>query len=527
MKRLALLTLALGLTMGSCQNSPEPEERTLRMNVYREPGTFDPRRQSDMTSDALLRMLFEGLTRVNSDASVEPAGAETIEISEDRTIYTFHLADCKWSNGEPITAFDYAQTWLDHLNPEFPAPNAHLLTPIKNAMAAKKGDLPPSEVGIRALNERTLVIELSAPFPGFLHLVGNSYLAPICHKNEETNPTWYIEPKHHVSNGPFHLTKWSKGMEIQMARNPHFRGRKSNIDELYMTLINNDSSALHMFANGNLDLVGTTLSPIPLSYLKDLKERDALHTAPVAATHFISYNIHQFPFTNANIRRAFATAINRKNISDYITQLDEEPALGAVPPILKKGRTPQWISDGNLELAREYLEKGMKELEITKSDLADLTFIYFSWEATTKIAQAMQQQWLECLGLNVNLEAKDPKTAFAMTADGSYQFGMYLWQADYCDVSSLLERFRHAKEFKNYPHWHNSEFVSLLDASALEPDSEKRLDILEAAEKILIDEMVIAPILHHTFAFMMQSKVEGFTLNPIGQIYFDEICLKN
>jgi oligopeptide transport system substrate-binding protein len=526
MKKLAFLTLALGLSMGSCQNPTKPEERTLRMNIYREPGTFDPRRQSDMTSDALLRMLYEGLTRVNSDASIEPAGAEAIEISEDRTIYTFHLTDCKWSNGEPITAFDYAQTWLDLLDPKFHAPNAHRLTPIKNAMLAKKGEVPLFEVGLSALNECTLVVELSSPFPGFLHLVGNSYLAPIYHKNEETYPNWYIEPHHHVSNGPFHLTKWSKGIEIQMARNPHFRGKRSNIDELHMTIINNDSSALHMFANGNLDLIGTTLSPIPLSYLKDLKERDALHTTPVAATHFISFNIHEFPFTNVNIRKAFATAINRKNISEYITQLDEEPALGAVPPILKKGRRPAWISDGNIDLAKEYLEKGIQELGITKSDLADLTFIYFSWEATTKIAQAVQQQWLECFGINVNLEAKDPKTAFAMTADGSYQFGMFLWQADYCDVSSLLERFRYAKEFKNYPHWHNPEFVRLLDASSLEIDPEKRLDILEAAEKILVDEMPIAPILHHTFAFMMQSKVEGFTLNPIGQIYFDEISLK-
>jgi oligopeptide transport system substrate-binding protein len=525
MKNLTILALGLSMMFGSCHKTTAKEERTLKSNIFREPGTLDPRRQSDLTSEALLRMLFEGLTRVNPDMTVEPAQAESIDISTDRKIYTFHLGPCKWSDGTSVTAYDYAQTWLDLLDPGFPAPNAHLLTPIKNAMPAKRGEVPLSEVGIKAIDDRTLRIELSAPFPAFLHIAANDYLAPICHRVEERHPKWATEPEHHISNGPFRLAEWKNGLEIKLVRNPAYRGKAPKLDAVMFTIINNDSAALHMYASGNLDLIGTTISPIPLSYLKDLKERNALYTTKVAATYFVSFNVHRFPFNNVNIRKAFATAINRRSIIEHITQLDEEPALGAIPPVLKKGRVVNWISDGDSSLARQYLEQGLQELNISKHALDGLTLIYWPWEIPHKVSQALQQQWLDTLGIHVNIESKEAKTVYAAAAERTYQMGIFGWQADYCDVSAILERFRYEDELKNYPHWNNPKFVELLDASSNEPDLDKRLDILEMAEKVLIDDMPIAPIFHTTFAYMIQPKVKGFVTNALGQIYFDEISI--
>ncbi len=503
------------------------KEQSLQTNIFSDPLTLDPRRQSDNTSEALLRMLFEGLTRVNSDMTIEPAVAESIEISADRTIYLFHLAECKWSDGSIITAHDFEQTWLDLLDPSFDAPNAHLLIPIKNAMQAKRGEVSLSQVGIQALDVSTLRIELSAPFPAFLHLTAIAYLAPICHRQEQLYPKWSTEPEHHLSNGPFRLSVWKSEQEIKLDRNPHYRGALSKLDSVHFLILNTDASALQliMYANGNLDLIGTTLAPIPLAYLKDLKARHALYTAQVAATHFLAFNVHRFPLNNINIRRALSTAINRRSIIEKITKLDEEPALGAVPPILKKGRKVNWIQDGDAELAHQYLEKGLQELNVAKQALDGLTLMHGTQEIPFKVAQAIHEQWLDTLGIHVKLECKEMKLVYAAATERSYHIGLFSWLADYCDASALLERFRYADEFKNYSHWSHPGFNELLDASSrLDPD--QRLEILEQAEKLLIDEMPIAPLFHGTFAYMIQPHVKGFVLNPLGQISFDELSIR-
>ena len=502
------------------------KEQSLQTNIFSDPLTLDPRRQSDNTSETLLRMLFEGLTRVNSDMSIKPAAAKSIEISLDRTVYLFHLAECKWSDGSIITARDFAETWLDLLNPSFDAPNAHLLTPIKNAMQAKRGEVPLSEVGIQALDDRTFRVELSAPFPAFLHLTAITYLAPICHRQEQLYPKWSTEPEHHLCNGPFRLSEWKCGQEIKLERNPHYRGKSPKLNSVHFLILNTDASALQliMYANGDLDLIGTTLAPIPLAYLKDLKARQALYTAQVASTHFLAFNVHRFPFNNINIRKALSTAINRRSLIEQITQLNEEPALGAVPPILKKGRKVNWIHDGDIERAHEYLEKGLRELNVTKQALDGLTLMHGTQEIPFKVAQAIHEQWVDSLGIHVILESKEMKSVFAAATERTYHIGLFSWVADYCDVSALLERFRYADEFKNYSHWSHPKYNELLDASSrLDPD--QRLEMLERAEKLLIDEMPIAPLFHGTFSYMVQPNVKGFVLNPLGQISFDELSI--
>lgn len=508
----------------SCQKTPE-KNKTLRVNISREPTCLDPRKVYDPSHQMMMSMLFEGLCKLELDLSVSPAQAKSFEVSEDQRIYTFHLGDHVWSDKTAVTADDFVQTYLDILNPAFPAPHANLLYDVLNGEEAKKGIVPMSEVGIRAIDAKTIQIELKHPNPCFLQILASPYLVPVCRKVEEKNPNWSIKSgPSFVCNGAFTLSHWSPQAEIILKRNRNYSGKyPAKINEIQISLIANEMSALHMYGSGCLDILGTPFSQIPLPYLKDLKATKSIFINPVSATLFIGFNTQAAPFNNVHFRRAFALASNRQEIVDHITLLDEQPALSLVPPILKKRSSPHWTQDADIDGAQKELE--LAKLEVGEKDLKELTLYFFPLEINYLIAQTLQQQWQRNLGIEVKIEVIDFKTLLAKIADGSYKMAIFIWSADYGDPVSMLHRFRNSKDVANYARWENNDFSALLDASALETNPDKRFAILEEAEKLLVQEMPIAPIFHWNFSLLIQPQVKGFAMDPLGNIRFDKISL--
>lgn len=531
MRVLFTILSFLLFTNCACQKTTtetmKTSEKVLRINISREPTTLDPRKIFDPSHHAVAAMLFEGLIKLDSNLTVRFAQADSVEISSDRLVYTFHLASRKWSNGTEVTAVDFEKTFLDLLNPNFPAPHAHLLYDIKNAQECKLGTLPLSNAGIRSLDNKTLQITLKHPNPSFLQILANSSLVPICHANEEANPNWADQAGPcFVCNGPFVLNSWDRHVELVLKSNPHYSsGARAKINEVHITMIDNEASALHMYASGYLDIIGTPFSQIPLSYIKDLKEKKLLTIQPVAASLYCSFNTSAFPFNNTNLRKAFSTAINRREIIEHITMLGDEPALSAVPSILKKNRSKTWIQDGNSEEARRYFNQALSELNISAADLKGITLYYWPFELNYRISQTIQQQWLQNLGVKVNIEVIDFKSLLTKVADGSYQLAIFAWGAEYADPLSLLQQLRLPNDAKNYCRWHCTRFNALLDESALESDPDKRLDILEKAEDILMQDMPFAPIFHWNFPLLIQDRVSGFSIDPLGIIHLENVSL--
>lgn len=503
------------------------DRKNLRINISREPSTLDPRKVFDPSHNAIVSMLFEGLTKLEHESSVCCAQADSIEISQDRLTYIFHLGDHKWSDGTAVTAYDYEKTFLDCLDPTFPAPRAHLLYDILNAQECKQGTAPLPTAGIRALDDRRLEITLKHPNPCFLQILASSALVPISKAQDLKDSNWPNKPSF-VCNGPFVLDSWNRGVEIVLKRNVNYRGKSApKIDAIQITMIDNETSALHMYASGYIDVIGTPFSQIPLPYLKDLKEQNVLYIKPVAASLFCSFNTTHYPFNNANLRKAFATAINRQEIVEHITLLDDEPALSAIPTILKQGKRLEIIQDGHAAAAREYLRLALKELRINAKDLPEITLYYWPFELNNKISQTLQQQWLKALGIHVNIEVIDFKRLMDKVQNDTYQMAIFAWSAEYADPLALLQQFRLPNGAKNYCRWQSAPFNAFLDASALEPDPNKRLAILEAAEKVMMDEMPIAPLFHWNFPLLVQPRVSGFGLDTLGLISIDNVSISN
>lgn len=527
-----ILIMISFFTLGSqgCSRKDLPSKQSrgkFRMNIQRDPSTLDPRRGGDVVSSHLHFMISEGLTRLDENNETSPAQAKSIDLSADGTTYTFHLRDCKWSDGTPILAEDYEYSWKTILSPSFPAINAHLLYSIKNAEKAKKGLVPPDEIGVKAIDEKTLVVQLEKPTPYFLQLTSFCVLFPIKKSLDLSDPDWiYRTDSTFVSNGPFSLKNWKHKDELVIERNPFYWEKDEvTLDEIQMSIIDNESTALQMFEKGSLDIIGAPLSPIPIDSLRTYLKNDNLSIYPTAGSTFIAFNTDQFPFHNQNMRKAFSLSLNRTAIVDNITQLDEEIALSTIPSVMKNGRKSAFYKDHDVELARKYFELGLKELGIKASDLS-LTYNYTQTEIYHKVAQAIQQQWKDVLGITVNLENLESKVLIDKLSKRNYTFAQTIWMAQYNDPMNILERYKLKENLKNYASWYNEDYSNLIDRSFYTKNAEERAAVLEAAEQIFMEEFPICPIYHWKFAVMVQPHVK-IALSPIGDIYFSKICVRN
>ncbi len=516
--------------LGACQDvgdGHDREEQRLRMCVNRDPTTLDPRKVGDVVSTSLQFLLYEGLTRLNPDHTTSLAQAESMEISENGKLYTFHLRACKWSDGSPITAYDYEQSWKDLLDPDFPAPNAYLLYPIKNAEAVKKGQLPLETVGIKARDPNTLLVELHTPAPYFLELISFATFFPINHAVAKEYPEWACRSNDHfICNGPFKLTRWKHNHQITLEKNPYYwEAAAIKLDAIEISIIDHEMTALHMYERGDLDLLTPPLSPVPLDALSELSQKGMLHINPVAATTNCFFNTTRFPFNNAHLRKAFAYAIHRQAIVDGITQLHEQIATGPIPPVLKANQATSFFRDNDAISARAHLQLGLQEMQIAPADLGVIVYSYPATEANHKIAQVLQQQWQTVLGIEVRLEKLEHKILLEKLTKRDYTMAQSSWIAQYKDPMNILERFKIKDNVKNYSGWEDAAFYALLERSTGEKSPAERLRILLEAERIFVDQMPVSPIFHWNSAALVKPYLQDVHFSPTGALFIEKLSI--
>ena len=503
---------------------PTHQTQSLRINLRKEPFSLDPRKGNDMVASQVQFMLFEGLLRLNPDMSLSPAQAESYEISSDGKIYTFHLRDAFWSDGTPVTAYDFEKTWKSILDPQFPSPDAYLLYSIKNAKSAKKGEIPLAQVGIHSKDVKTLIVELESPAPYFLQIVATSVLLPVNRTMEMADPHWASQPKHILSNGPFKLKEWKFNHEMVFEKNPlYHQANNVKLDHIFFDIIDREMAVLHMYATGYFDLVGSPLSFFPSELLDDLDKKALLTFFPVANTKFLAFNTSCPPFHNANIRRAFAYAIDRKSIVKHITRLNQKEALNIIPPVLL-AEDSTYFSDGDATQAKRCLQKGLEELQI--GNLGRLTFIYVASELNHVLAQELQQTWSKALGIDVDLQHVEFKTLHELSKSGNFSIGLFAWLADYGDSMNILERFTDKSNHRNYPKWENNTYNKLIEEALKTTSRAQYLEKVKEAEQLLIDEMPLTCLFHENYAFLIHPHVKNFAVSPLGHIYFDRISVE-
>ncbi len=496
-----------------------------------DPLTIDPRKNGDHITSTFLSLLYEGLTRIDPNGEIQLALAESIDLSADKRTIRFHLRDAKWSDGRPVTAHDFEYSWKKILTPSFASPCPYLFYSIRNAEEAVKGEIPLDEVGIKALDERTLQVELENPTPYFLSLVAFCNFYPIPKHVETENPCWENRTASQlICSGPFKLAHWNKKQEIVCEKNPlYWNADQVTLKSIHISINNNPYSVLQLFDQDEIDLASVALCSLPVDVLERYRHDGTLKIFSSGGTAFCSFNIHQYPFHNKNIRKAFSFAIDREYIVMNITLLDEIPASRCLPPCLVQNETEPLFPSFNIPLARKYLNEGFKELGIAEKEndlnirlfLNNLNLTYVSTPLNRKIVEALQEQWKKALGFNVTLKSCDFHSFIQGFNKRNYSMGLASWVAQFNDPMSIFERFKSKSLLKNFPGYESPQFNELLDRSSRNANPKERRKILNQAEAQFLEDMPITPIYHFNHAFLSKSYVTGLQINALGGFHFN------
>ena len=513
---LPLLLLQLLSGCGKATSPYRPTKQELRLNLKSEPPTLDPRKATDTTSIAVLNFCFEGLMRMDPDDTPSLAVAEKFEVSQDQTRYTFTLRESHWSDGKKVTAYDFEKTWKTILDPLFPCEFAANLYILKNAKSAKLGKCALDQVGVVALDEKTLQVDLEHPVPYFLSSLASHAFFPTPSHVVENNPQWLDQQ--YVGNGPFYLKERKHHLSMLFKKNPHYWDQeKVRLETVSLMLVQDDSTELTMFENGELDWAGYPLSNLPTEALPSLSKEGILNQYEIAGTYYYVFNTTQFPFNNAQIRRALSLAINREEIINNITLMHQKPAMALVPPMLWED-VPNYFKDHDIAEAKRCFAKGLQELNIKEKDFPPINLSYNTLAGHHKIAQAIQQQWNAAFGIQVNLANKEWKVFLDELHHGQFQVARLGNIAALEDPSTFLDEYRYLSNGKNNAKWSNPRYTALLEEADLTPDVQKRISLLKEAEEILIQEMPIAPIYFYTGVYLKQPYVKGIYISKLNQL---------
>lgn len=510
----------------SSSNLEVPKVKMVKMNLKDEPHTLDPRLARDTSSLTLMRMLFEGLTRIASNEQPELALASDVHISEDLKTYVFSLREAKWSNGVPVQASDFVYSWRKVLDPMYHADNASQLYILKNGKKVKEGALSLEMLGVIAIDDQTLKVELEHPTPYFLEVLAFPIFFPVNQSVDEQFPNWAQKTDHYVSSGPFILKQWRHHDLIIAEKNPIYWDRDQvKIDGVELVMVQEDTE-MKLFEMKELHWAGSPLSTISIDALSYLKKTGKLHVQSIAGTAFIRANLETEALFHPKVRKALALAIDRAAIAEHVTQGGQVPATGLVPPSMHLCEAP-YFADGAKEEAGRLFDEALMELQLTRQEYPKITMTYVAAERTHLIAQAIQQQWNEVLGMRVQLEAIERKVYFDRVARQDYELALGSWLADFNDPVNFLEVFKYKTQSTNNTHWEDFQYQEMLDDSAKAIDSKNRHQILARCEKILIDAMPIIPLFHYTMLYLKDDALDGVFLSSLGNLDFKWATLDN
>ncbi|NGX61083.1 MAG: Oligopeptide-binding protein OppA [Chlamydiae bacterium] len=510
MKKLILfLSLTLLAACSTTENETSQKKETLRINFQDGdlPSTH-PHIGIDFRIRSLQSALYEGLTRIDPLGNALPAAAEKIDLSPCQTRYTFTLREASWSNGETVTADQFANAWIEAIKPGSPCRRPDLFYPIKNAEKAKKREVPINEVGIRTVDSKTLEITLEHPTPYFLELIANPIFSPLYDDSEE--PTTF--------NGPFLIQTWKPEQSIILAKNPlYWDTQEVGLDTIDISIVTDPQTALALFEKGELDWIGSPFSSLPNETIPAYLSDGKIQSKEVARIYWLYCNSEAFPFDNPNIRKALAYAIDRKAIVDHVL-LGQFPATSPLPNSLNLLEDHLLPLNSDQEKAQFFFQKGLEETGLTEETFPEITLSHSHIGGQKQLAEVIRSNWTDALDLTVHLTGSEWNVYFHDLSTGNFQIGGCLKSALFRDPIYHLELLKDKSHAYNVSRWEDATYQALLEEAQTKP--ERRLEALQAAEEILLDQMPVIPIYSEAYLYALQPHIENVVIHDLGHVDF-------
>ncbi len=499
---------------------------------------LDPQQAVDGTSFEVIADYTDGLYQMDKDGEAVPALAADTQISEDGLSYTFKIRDdAKWSNGEPVTAQDFVFAWQRAVDPKVASEYAYMLSDvgqIKNAADIIAGKKDKSELGVTAVDDKTLKVELNVQVPYFLGLMYFPTFYPVNQKFfESCGDTFATSPETTLSNGAFILDSYEPAATtLHLKKNPdYYDAKRVKLTGINYQVIQDSQQALMSYQTGAVD---TTL--VNGEQVDQVKDDPTFHAIAAGYLWYVVPNISKVKeLSNLNVRLAMTMAINRESITTDVLKDGSIPTYTAVPIDFATGpdgsdfagdqKKFENVCRFDAAAAADYWKKGLAELGVSS---ISLNMIVDADDAPQKVAQVLKEQWETTLpGLTVNLVVEPKKQRVQDMQDGNFEVGLTRWGPDYADPMTYLGMWGTGNS-NNYGEWSNADYDAILAACTtgdLAMDAAGRWAKLLDGEKIVMDNAVIFPLYTQSNAQMISSKVTGIDYHPVAlnRVYKDTV----
>ncbi len=549
-----------------------PAQPVLRIGNGADPASLDPHRAPGSVEEQILINLFEGLTEYDP-VTLEPvpAVAERWDVDARAVRFLFHLRrTARWSNGRPVTAWDFVYSWRRALAPETASPNAYLLYYIRNAEAyntgklkvrdrrtgrlvtddsgrdillaqeeldrIRKGDVPSGasgsqelsrrlregvweavavtaeDVGVRALDAFTLEVTMEVPTAFFLKLTCSAVYRPVPREAIERHGRAWTRPEHIVTNGPFRLVEFAPGRRIVLEKNPfYWDAARVRLERAIFYPYDDATTLLNLYKAGEVDVLVSGL--LPPYALRLLRERRDYVSGPYLLSYFLLVNVRRRPLDDRRVRHALALAVDRERICRRLLAAGQQP-LGAFTPSDFHRSYPRPRGVGyDPERARHLLQAaGYPEGRGLR-----LRFLYNTAELHRQIAEAIQAEWRRVFPqIRVELINQEWQVYLETVRRGDFDIARRSFSADFSDPTSFLDSML-SRSPNNPTGWTNARYDRLVAQANAEPDARRRMELLAQAEAVLLEDMPIIPIYSSVTSFLRKPYVQGWETNVLDR----------
>ncbi len=492
-----------------------------------EPASLDPHRASGTWENNIIGDMFLGLYTEGPDGAPIFGAAESQSISADGLTYTFTLrGGLLWSDGAPMTAYDFEYGLQRIVNPETAARYAFITYIIENAEAINSGEITDlSRMGARALDDRTLEITLTRPAPFFPWLLTHyTTFAVPQHVIEEYGDQW-TRPENIVTNGAYTLRDWAPNDHISLVKNEYFFDAENvAIDEVVFYPTDDESAALRRFRAGELDMNTGFPSQQFAWLLENMPEETRI--APYFSTSYVLFNMNEERFADAGVRQALSMAVDRWTITQVILATGQIPTYSLNPPEMPDYTPPQLsFASAGAALSREENNEIMAARWNTARDLMreagygpdnplHFTYRYMEGNDARRFAVALQGWWSEIYA-DVEIVNTEPAIHYRDLQSSNFEVGSAGWIADYPDPENYLLLFDSQAGALNYSNYLNEEYERLLAEAQSTPDQDTRAALYAAAEQILLNDSPFIPTHNSVSKTLVGLHVMGYEDNAV------------
>jgi len=520
-RRLGFL-LAVGisaLTLAACGGGESGDQG--RVVLHRgngaEPLSLDPHKASGTWENDIIGDMFIGLFTENVAAEPIPGMAESWEVSEDGLSWTFTLREAVWSDGEPVDAYDFEFAMRRIMDPATLANYASLLYPIHNGRKVNAGELTPEELGVIAVDARTLRIDLEFPAPYLPGLLTHYTTFPVPQHVVERHGDDWIQPAHIVTNGAYKLVSWRTNDFVHVERNALFWDNENVcIDEVFYYPTVDVPAAERRVRNGELDL-NTDFAGQNLEFLRR-EIPDYVRVHPYLGIVYFSFNTTKAPFDDVRVRQALSMAIDRDFIANDILRAGQTPAYSFVPPGVSGYPQKARISwaDTPVQERRSMARELLEEAGFGPDNPLRFQYAHRTTGDNPRVAPVVQQDWsLIADWVQPDILGIETQIHYANLRAGDYSLGDGGWIGDYNDAYNFLFLGETDSVPMNYSRWSNAEFDALIDEANRTLDAGARGQLLARAEQILLDESPYIPIVYYVNKALVSPDVTGWVDNLV------------